>query len=228
MVTNVVKILVVDDEPSIVKGIIHNLKQEGFEAEGVYDGISALEQVNTGKFNLVILDLMLPGIDGFSLCKKIRSESDLPIIMLTARDEDVDVITGLELGADDYISKPFNIRELIARIKSVLRRTSQTSSKPIVYADIKADENKRTVKIAGREIELTSKEFDLLLVFLKNPGRVFTRMQLLEIVWELEYADERTVDVNVRRLREKIEIDSHEPNYILTKWGVGYYLKEMV
>ncbi len=223
-----VKILVVDDEKLIVKGLMHNLKQEGFEAYGVYDGISAWEQIKTGKYNLVILDLMLPGIDGFSLCKKIRNEFDLPIIMLTARDDDLDIITGLELGADDYVAKPFNVRELIARIKTVLRRTNNTSSKVIVYSDIRADENKRSVKIADREIDLTSKEFDLLIVFLKNPGRVFTRMQLLEMVWDLEFADERTVDVNVRRLREKIETDSHHPNYILTKWGVGYYLGEMV
>lgn len=222
------KILVVDDEKSIVKGLIHNFEQEGFEVTGVYDGITAWEQIKTGRYNLVILDLMLPGIDGFSLCRKIRSEFDLPIIMLTARDDDLDKITGLELGADDYVSKPFNVRELIARVKSVLRRSGNSDPKQIVYADIKADLNKRIIKIADKEIDLTSKEFELLIVFLKNPGRVFTRVQLLELVWELEFADERTVDVNVRRLREKIEKDSHEPNYILTKWGVGYYLKEMI
>lgn len=168
---------------------------------------------------------MLPGIDGFSLCRKIRKEFDIPIIMLTARDDDLDKITGLELGADDYVSKPFNVRELIARVNSVLRRTYAVDSKQIIYSDIKADLDRRSVKIADKEIDLTSKEFELLMVFLKNPGRVFTREQLLELVWELEFADERTVDVNIRRLREKIEKDSHHPNYILTKWGVGYYLK---
>lgn len=219
------KILIVDDEKSIVKGLIHNFEKEGFEAEGVYDGITAWEHIKTGKYNLVILDLMLPGIDGFSLCRKIRKEFDIPIIMLTARDDDIDKITGLELGADDYVSKPFNVRELIARVNSVLRRTYNTESKLIVYSDIRADLDKRTVKIGDREIDLTSKEFDLLMVFLKSPGRVFTREQLLDLVWKLEYADERTVDVNIRRLREKIEKDSKHPNYILTKWGVGYYLK---
>ncbi|NLB88790.1 MAG: response regulator transcription factor [Syntrophomonadaceae bacterium] len=219
------KILIVDDVKSIVKGLIHNFEKEGVEAEGVYDGITAWEHIKTGKYNLVILDLMLPGIDGFSLCRKIRKEFDIPIIMLTARDDDIDKITGLELGADDYVSKPFNVRELIARVNSVLRRTYNTESKLIVYSDIRADLDKRTVKIGDREIDLTSKEFDLLMVFLKSPGRVFTREQLLDLVWKLEYADERTVDVNIRRLREKIEKDSKHPNYILTKWGVGYYLK---
>lgn len=225
MVILLAKILIVDDEKSIVKGLIHNFEQEGFDVVGVYDGITAWEHVKTGKYNLVILDLMLPGIDGFSLCRKIRKEFDIPIIMLTARDDDLDKITGLELGADDYVSKPFNVRELIARVNSVLRRTYAVDSKQIIYSDIKADLDRRSVKIADKEIDLTSKEFELLMVFLKNPGRVFTREQLLELVWELEFADERTVDVNIRRLREKIEKDSHHPNYILTKWGVGYYLK---
>lgn len=219
------KILIVDDEKSIVKGLIHNFEKEGFETEGVYDGITAWERIKTGKYDLVILDLMLPGIDGFSLCRKIRKDFNIPIIMLTARDDDIDKITGLELGADDYVSKPFNVRELIARVNSVLRRTYANETRHIIYSDIKADLDKRTVKIGDREIDLTSKEFELLMVFLKNPGRVFTREQLLDSVWKLEYADERTVDVNIRRLREKIEEDSKHPNYILTKWGVGYYLK---
>ena len=225
------KILIVDDEKLLVKGIKFNLEQDGYETETAYDGEEALKLARDKSISLIILDLMLPNIDGLTVCQKIREFSSVPIIMLTAKTEDMDKILGLEYGADDYLTKPFNILELKARIKAILRRvTSQNSaiSKPTVSAGgIELDYNLRRVKIGNKVIELTAKEFDLCDLFVTNPGKVYSRENLLDIVWGYDYpGDIRTVDVHVRRLREKIEPDAAAPTYILTKWGVGYYFKE--
>ncbi len=225
------KILIVDDEKLLVKGIKFNLEQDGYETETAYDGEEALKLARDKSISLIILDLMLPNIDGLTVCQKIREFSSVPIIMLTAKTEDMDKILGLEYGADDYLTKPFNILELKARIKAILRRvTSQNSalSKPTVSTGgIELDYNLRRVKIGNKIIELTAKEFDLCDLFVTNPGKVYSRENLLDIVWGYDYpGDIRTVDVHVRRLREKIEPDAAAPTYILTKWGVGYYFKE--
>lgn len=225
------KILIVDDEKLLVKGIKFNLEQDGYETETAYDGEEALKLARDKSISLIILDLMLPSIDGLTVCQKIREFSSVPIIMLTAKTEDMDKILGLEYGADDYLTKPFNILELKARIKAILRRVTSSSvaaAKPSVSAGgIELDYNLRRVKIEGRIIELTAKEFDLCDLFVSNPGKVYSRENLLDIVWGYDYpGDIRTVDVHVRRLREKIEDDAAAPTYILTKWGVGYYFKE--
>ena len=225
------KILIVDDEKLLVKGIKFNLEQDGYETETAYDGEEALKLARDKSISLIILDLMLPSIDGLTVCQKIREFSSVPIIMLTAKTEDMDKILGLEYGADDYLTKPFNILELKARIKAILRRvTSQSSAavKPTVSTGgIELDYNLRRVKIGNKVIELTAKEFDLCDLFVTNPGKVYSRENLLDIVWGYDYpGDIRTVDVHVRRLREKIEPDAAAPTYILTKWGVGYYFKE--
>ena len=225
------KILIVDDEKLLVKGIKFNLEQDGYETETAYDGEEALKLARDKSISLIILDLMLPSIDGLTVCQKIREFSSVPIIMLTAKTEDMDKILGLEYGADDYLTKPFNILELKARIKAILRRvTSQSNalSKPSVSAGgIELDYNLRRVKIDNKVIELTAKEFDLCDLFVSNPGKVYSRENLLDIVWGYDHpGDIRTVDVHVRRLREKIEPDAAVPTYILTKWGVGYYFKE--
>jgi len=225
------KILIVDDEKLLVKGIKFNLEQDGYETEAAYDGEEALKLARDKSISLIILDLMLPNIDGLTVCQKIREFSSVPIIMLTAKTEDMDKILGLEYGADDYLTKPFNILELKARIKAILRRvTSQTAAmaKPVVSAGgIELDYNLRRVKIGNKTIELTAKEFDLCDLFVSNPGKVYSRENLLDIIWGYDYpGDIRTVDVHVRRLREKIEPDAAAPTYILTKWGVGYYFKE--
>ena len=225
------KILIVDDEKLLVKGIKFNLEQDGYETETAYDGEEALKLARDKSISLIILDLMLPNIDGLTVCQKIREFSSVPIIMLTAKTEDMDKILGLEYGADDYLTKPFNILELKARIKAIMRRvTSQGSAagKSAVSAGgIELDYNLRRVKIGNKIIELTAKEFDLCDLFVSNPGKVYSRENLLDIVWGYDYpGDIRTVDVHVRRLREKIEPDAAVPTYILTKWGVGYYFKE--
>ncbi len=225
------KILIVDDEKLLVKGIKFNLEQDGYETETAYDGEEALKLARDKSISLIILDLMLPSIDGLTVCQKIREFSSVPIIMLTAKTEDMDKILGLEYGADDYLTKPFNILELKARIKAILRRVTNSSvaaSKPSVSAGgIELDYNLRRVKIGNKVIELTAKEFDLCDLFVSNPGKVYSRENLLDIVWGYDYpGDIRTVDVHVRRLREKIEEDAAAPTYILTKWGVGYYFKE--
>ncbi len=225
------KILIVDDEKLLVKGIKFNLEQDGYETETAYDGEEALKLARDKSISLIILDLMLPSIDGLTVCQKIREFSSVPIIMLTAKTEDMDKILGLEYGADDYLTKPFNILELKARIKAILRRVTNSSvaaAKPSVSAGgIELDYNLRRVKIGNRVIELTAKEFDLCDLFVSNPGKVYSRENLLDIVWGYDYpGDIRTVDVHVRRLREKIEEDAAAPTYILTKWGVGYYFKE--
>lgn len=224
------RILVVDDEELLVKGLVKSLQNEGYEACAAYDGKAAREQIKQGAFDLIILDLMLPGIDGLTLCREVRAFSDVPVIMLTARGDDVDKIVGLEMGADDYLAKPFNMRELLARIKAVLRRSSQkhdSAERLLEKGEIEIDRVRQRVAVRGQEVDLTGKEFDLLLHLVKAPGRIFTRDQLLEQVWGYDYiGEDRTVDVHIRRLREKIEAEPGKPRYILTKWGVGYYFND--
>ena len=224
------KILVVDDERLLVKGIKFNLENEGYQVECAYDGAAAVELARSGNFDLIILDLMMPEIDGLEACMRIREFSNVPIIMLTARSEDTDKIIGFECGADDYITKPFNILELKARIRAMLRRASGGSQgKPsarITVGNITLDTEQRIAIRDGETVELTAKEYDLIELLMKNPRRVYSRENLMNVVWGYSYAgDYRTVDVHIRRLREKLERNSAEPEYILTKWGVGYYFK---
>ena len=224
------KILVVDDEKVLVKGIKFNLENEGYQVEVGYDGEQAVELARNGGFDLIILDLMMPKIDGLQACMRIREFSNVPVIMLTARSEDTDKIIGFECGADDYVTKPFNILELKARIRAMLRRsgTAGQKDKPsrITQGHIVLDADERSAFRDGTPVDLTAKEFDLMELLMRNPGRVYSRENLLNIVWGYEYAGEyRTVDVHIRRLREKLELDPANPEYILTKWGVGYYLK---
>lgn len=225
------KILVVDDEKLLVKGIKFNLEQDGYQVVTAFDGEEAIRLAHDESIDLILLDLMLPKVDGFTACREIRGFSNVPIIMLTAKSEDIDKILGLEYGADDYITKPFNIREVTARIKAILRRVNPTpkgdTGKLMVSGDITLDYNFRRAMVGDRVVELTSKEFDLLELFLKNPDRVYTRESLLDILWGIGYpSEERTIDVHMRRLREKIEDNPAEPKYLKTKWGVGYYYKE--
>lgn len=224
------KILVVDDEKLLVKGIKFDLEQEGYQVITAFDGEEAIRLAHDESIDIILLDLMLPKVDGFTACRTIRGFSNVPIIMLTAKSEDVDKILGLEYGADDYITKPFNIREVEARIKAILRRVAPRpkgdSSKIMVSGDITLDYNFRRAVVLDRVIELTGKEFDLLELFLKNPDKVYTRENLLDILWGIGYpSEERTIDVHMRRLREKIEENPAEPKYLKTKWGVGYYYK---
>ena len=223
------KILIVDDEKLLVKGIKFNFEQEGFLVETAYDGEEALKLARDKSIALIILDLMLPKVDGLSVCQKIREFSRVPIIMLTAKTEDMDKIMGLEYGADDYMTKPFNILELKARVKAILRRAQSGENKSAKSAGKNAvlDYNLRKVRIGEKWIELTAKEFDLIDLLVSNAGKVYSRESLLDIVWGYDYpGDIRTVDVHVRRLREKIEPNPAEPQFIITKWGVGYYFKE--
>ncbi|MGN0162904.1 MAG: response regulator transcription factor [Candidatus Ornithomonoglobus sp.] len=225
------KILVVDDEKLLVKGIKFNLEQDGYQVVTAFDGEEAIRLAHDESIDLILLDLMLPKVDGFTVCREIRGFSNVPIIMLTAKSEDIDKILGLEYGADDYITKPFNIREVTARIKAILRRINPApkgdSSKLMVSGNITLDYNFRRAMVGERVVELTSKEFDLLELFLKNPDKVYTRESLLDILWGIGYpSEERTIDVHMRRLREKIEDNPAEPKYLKTKWGVGYYYKE--
>ena len=224
------KILVVDDEKVLVKGIKFNLENEGYQVEVGYDGEQAVELARNGGFDLIILDLMMPKIDGLQACMRIREFSNVPVIMLTARSEDTDKIIGFECGADDYITKPFNILELKARIRAMLRRAGTAHQKDktsrLQVGHIALDTDERSASKDGQAVDLTAKEFDLMELLMRNPGRVYSRENLLNIVWGYEYAGEyRTVDVHIRRLREKLELDPANPEYILTKWGVGYYLK---
>lgn len=223
------KVLVVDDEKLIVKGIRFSLEQDGMEVDCAYDGEEALEYARKTEYDVVLLDIMLPKLDGFQVCQQIRDFSNMPIIMLTAKAEDMDKILGLEYGADDYIAKPFNILEVKARIKAIMRRSGRTEKekkKEILSGDLKIDTEGRRVYIQEKEINLTAKEFDLLELLVLNPNKVYSREGLLEIVWGKDYpGDVRTVDVHIRRLREKIETNPSEPTYVHTKWGVGYYFK---
>ncbi len=225
------KVLVVDDEKLLVKGIKFNLEQEGYQVITAFDGEEAVRLAHDESIDIILLDLMLPKMDGFTACRNIRAFSNVPIIMLTAKSEDIDKILGLEYGADDYITKPFNIREVTARIKAILRRVNPApkgdKSKVLVSGDITLDYNFRRAMIGDRVIELTSKEFDLLELFLRNPGKVYTRENLLDTAWGIGYpSEERTIDVHMRRLREKVEENPAEPVYLKTKWGVGYYYKK--
>ena len=224
------RVLVVDDEKLIVKGIRFSLEQDGMEVECAYDGEEALEKVKENKYDIILLDLMLPKISGLEVCQQIREFSQMPIVMLTAKGEDMDKILGLEYGADDYITKPFNILEVKARIKAIMRRTSRTEKtereRIIEVQDMKIDCESRRVYIKGEEVNLTAKEFDLLELLVHNPNKVYSRENLLKIIWGYEYlGDVRTVDVHIRRLREKIESNPSDPKYVHTKWGVGYYFQ---
>ncbi|HHY82648.1 MAG TPA: response regulator transcription factor [Clostridiales bacterium] len=222
------KILIVDDEPAIVKGLSFSLKQDGYEIDAAYDGEEAIEKFNNNPYELVILDVMLPKLDGLSVLQRIRERSRVPVIMLTAKGEDMDKILGLDYGADDYITKPFNILELKARIKAVFRRLSGVSTEQVIRVkNMEINLSNRSVTIDGKEVNLTAKEFDLLQLFATNPGKVYSRESLLEIVWKYDYlGDLRTVDVHIRRLREKIEKNPSQPDFIFTKWGVGYYFAD--
>lgn len=224
------KILVVDDEKLIVKGIRFSLEQDDMEVDCAYDGEEALEFARKCEYDLVLLDVMLPKLDGFQVCQQIREFSDMPIVMLTAKSEDMDKILGLEYGADDYITKPFNILEVKARIKAIMRRTAKKEEIPpstvIIKGAMKIDCESRRVFIGEREINLTAKEFDVLELLAMNPNKVYSRENLLNLVWGADYpGDARTVDVHIRRLREKIEVNPSEPRYVHTKWGVGYYFQ---
>ena len=225
------RVLVVDDEKALVKGIKFNLELDGYEVDTAYDGEEAVEKVRFGGVDLVIMDLMMPKKNGLDACLEIRSFSKLPIIMLTAKSEDNDKIIGFEYGADDYVTKPFNILELKARVRALLRRSAaaETASAPaslLVSGPYRLDTESRVAFRDGQEIELTAREFDLVELLMRNPGKVFSRDALLKLVWGADYqGDIRTVDVHIRRIREKMEVDPAEPVKIMTKWGVGYYLK---
>ena len=225
------KVLVVDDEKLIVKGIRFSLEQDGMEVDCAYDGEEALNMVKDKEYDIILLDLMLPKLNGLEVCQQIREFSNVPIVMLTAKGEDMDKILGLEYGADDYITKPFNILEVKARIKAIMRRTvKQTAveekAKVVEAGNLKLDCESRRVFINGKEIDLTAKEFDVLELLVFNPNKVYSRENLLNIVWGYEYpGDVRTVDVHIRRLREKIESNPSDPKYVHTKWGVGYYFQ---
>ena len=227
------KILVVDDEKLLVKGIKFNLENEGYTVDACYDGESAVNMARTGEYDLIILDLMMPKKDGLEACQEIRGFSTVPIIMLTARSEDADKIIGLESGADDYVTKPFNILALKARVRALLRRASMSAAQEpaktsvLTRGHISVDTERRSAYKNGVAIELTMKEFDLIEFLMKNPGRVYSRENLLDLVWGYDYqGDTRTVDVHIRRLREKLELDPAHPEYIVTKWGVGYYFAD--
>ena len=225
------RVLVVDDEKLIVKGIRFSLEQDGMEVTCAYDGEEALENAKNTEFDIILLDIMLPKLTGLEVCQQIREFSNVPIVMLTAKDDDMDKIMGLEYGADDYITKPFNILEVKARIKAIMRRTTVRDSasnapKTIVNGDLRRDCDSRRVYIAGKEVNLTAKEFDVLELLALNPNKVYSRENLLKLVWGSDYpGDVRTVDVHIRRLREKIENNPSEPRYVHTKWGVGYFFR---
>lgn len=225
------RVLVVDDEKLIVKGIKFSLEQDDMQVDCAYDGEEALNLARQTEYDMVLLDVMLPKLTGFDVCQQIREFSNMPIIMLTAKGEDMDKILGLEYGADDYITKPFNILEVKARIKAIMRRNSKKPevSEPVrkkISGDLSIDCDSRRVYIAGREVNLTAKEFDVLELLVFNPNKVYSRENLLKTIWGSDYpGDVRTVDVHIRRLREKIESNPGEPKYIHTKWGVGYYFQ---
>ncbi len=225
------RVLVVDDEKLIVKGIRFSLEQDGMEVECAYDGEEALEMAHNTEYDIILLDIMLPKLNGFEVCQQIREFSNVPIVMLTAKGDDMDKILGLEYGADDYITKPFNILEVKARIKTIMRRTSKQNDgkkvRIVENGDLKLDCDSRRVYICGKEINLTAKEFDVLELLVLNPNKVYSRESLLKLIWGSDYpGDVRTVDVHIRRLREKVENNPSEPKYVNTKWGVGYYYKE--
>ncbi|SNS49597.1 DNA-binding response regulator, OmpR family, contains REC and winged-helix (wHTH) domain [Anaerovirgula multivorans] len=224
------KILIIDDEKLLVKGLKKSLEQEGFQVTAAHDGEEGLNVFETNDFDLLILDLMLPKIDGTSLCRIIRQKSDLPIIMLTAKDSDIDKILGLELGADDYLTKPFNTRELIARMRAILRRLEKqekSDHKQSIYTsgDLEVDPNYRIVKKSSKEIELTPKEFEILELLIRNKGRVFPREEIFRLIWQEPCLDTRTIDVHIKNLREKLKDHDDKTPMIQTKWGVGYFFR---
>ena len=224
------KILVVDDEKLLVKGIKFNLEHEGYQVECAYDGRAAVDMARSGEYDLMILDVMMPEIDGLEACMRIREFSDVPIIMLTAKSEDTDKLMGFDSGADDYLTKPFNILELKARVKALLKRArggaARDEREEISVGGLTLDQREHVVRRGDMRVDLTAKEYDLLALLMKHPRRVYSREMLMNVVWGYEYqGDFRTVDVHVRRLREKIEENPAAPEYILTKWGVGYYFK---
>lgn len=224
------KILVVDDEALLVKGIRFNLQNEGYDVITGSNGTEAVEMARDPEVDLIVLDVMMPQMDGLTACSKIREFSDVPIILLTAKAEDMDKLIGFDHGADDYITKPFNILELKARIKALLRRNAiqhKTVGNSLAIGDIRLDLDGRNAYVRDRLVELTAKEFDVVETLMRNPNRVYSRENLLDTIWRYEYrSDIRTVDVHIRRLREKLEDDPAKPNYIITKWGVGYYFKK--
>lgn len=227
------KILVVDDEKMIVKGIRFSLIQEGWEVDCAYDGEEGLNMAKATEYDMILLDIMLPSMDGMEVCQQIREFSDMPIIMLTAKGDDMDKIMGLEYGADDYITKPFNILEVKARMKAIMRRSTrqhevaEKKASMIVSGDLKLDVDNERVFVLGKEVGVTAKEFDVLHLLVTNANRVYSRERLLELVWGVDYpGDARTVDVHIRRLREKIEENPSVPKYVQTKWGVGYYYRD--
>ena len=222
------KALVVDDEKAIVKGIKFSLEQDDIVVDCAYDGQEALDKAKAGNYDIILLDVMLPKFTGFEVCQQIREFSDVPIIMLTAKGDDMDKILGLEYGADDYITKPFNILEVKARIKAIIRRTGRTAdtNQVMTFGDLKLNEEYRRVFVGDREINVTSREYELLELLASTPGKTYTREELLETIWGTDYpGDERTVDVHIRRLREKLESNPSEPRYVRTKWGAGYYFQ---
>ena len=223
------KILVVDDEKTLVKGIKFNLENEGYQVECAYDGAAAVEQARNEKFDLLILDVMMPEVDGLEACMRIREFSNVPIIMLTAKSEDADKLMGFECGADDYLTKPFNILELKARVRALLRRAAgvqRMQGSILTVGELSLNTEERVAIRDGERVDLTAKEYDLIELLMRNPRRVYSRENLMNVVWGYTYAgDYRTVDVHIRRLREKLEQDPAAPEHIMTKWGVGYYFK---
>ena len=228
-VPRLMKILVVDDEKTLVKGIKFNLENEGYEVECAYDGAAAVELARNNRFDLLILDVMMPEVDGLEACMRIREFSNVPIIMLTAKSEDADKLMGFECGADDYLTKPFNILELKARVRALLRRAAgvqRQQGSVLTAGDLSLNTEERVAIRGGKTVDLTAKEYDLIELLMRNPRRVYSRENLMNVVWGYTYAgDYRTVDVHIRRLREKLEQDPAEPEHIMTKWGVGYYFK---
>ncbi len=224
------RILVVDDEKLLVKGLKFNLESEGWEVEAAYDGAEGVELARAGRFDIILLDLMMPKLDGLEACMRIREFSNVPIIMLTAKSEDMDKIIGFEYGADDYVTKPFNILELKARIRALFRRSTPEDSregKLLTSGHITLDTERRMAEKDGEPVELTGREYELIELLMRNPGRIYSRENLLNIIWGYEYqGDIRTVDVHIHRLRDKLEINPAEPECIMTKWGVGYYFKK--
>jgi DNA-binding response OmpR family regulator len=226
------RILLVDDEVSVQKLLTYPLRKEGYDVVGALDGREALERLKEDSFDLVVLDVMLPRVDGFDVCRQIRARSAVPIIMLTAKAEEIDKVLGLELGADDYITKPFSVREFRSRVKAVLRRAALSRpddqfEEPIENGDLRVDFEKRSVDARGAPVRLTYVEFEILAALARNPGRVFTRTMLLERVWgDAQYRDPRTIDVHIRHLREKLESDPKHPELILTVRGVGYRFRD--
>ena len=225
------RILLVDDEPLIVKGLKYTLEQEGFETDSAADGDEALTKFFAGHYDFILLDVMLPKVDGITVCQRIREHSNVPIIMLTAKGEQIDKILGLQYCADEYMTMPFNILQVKALIKTIVRRAATSSQndvrRTIRVHDMEINSVNRSVTLGGNEVRLTAKEFDLLQVFVNNRGKVFSRESLLETVWKYDYTgDARTVDVHIRRLREKIERNPAQPEFIFTKWGVGYYFTD--